>query len=302
MIYPVPNLSVLAVSGTDAAQFLQGQSTCNIKQVTDAAGSFGAFCTPQGRTVCTFFIVKQQETFLLVIASDLQPKVIKRLQLYILRSDVQLHDTQQDYKLFGFLCPDSVPAGIDLPDRQFAVSHGQQGLCINLSEARRRFLCIVLAASATDFQAGLIENAAASIGNAADWQYWDMLAGIPWLNCATSEQFTPQMINLDLLHGISFNKGCYTGQEIVARTHYLGKAKRHMYLALSNAALLPQPGTAVVDISESQPQPIGTVITACQRAGKIVMLVVLPIAHAASEDLALENRNHERLSVTELSY
>lgn len=301
-VYPVSDLSVLAVSGSDAAQFLQGQSTCDIKQINDTIGSFGAFCTPKGRTVCTFFIVKHQQAFLLIVASDLLTKIQKRLQLYVLRSDVQLLDNRADYRLIGLSCADPLAAGITPPERLYAVSQNQPGLCISLSAAKHRFLCVVPTASADQLQAELVNSAGFASGDAADWQYSDIMAGIPWLNAATSELFTPHMINLDQLSGISFNKGCYTGQEIVARTHYLGKAKRKMYLAECSTASLPQPGEAIVDSSTGSPQSIGTVITACHQSGKIVMLLVLPIDHAASTDLGLANQPEHAISVTELSY
>ncbi len=265
-IYPIAHLGVLTVAGNDAAKFLQGQITCNINDITDIKSSLGAMCNPKGRAITTFLLVKNADAFLLVLPQELLPSVQKRLQMYVLRSDVTLTDRSDELCLIGLSYGTSQPGGF--PD--FATSR-EENIAVNL---QNRSLIIVKADNAQKFWSEQVKRGFQP-EDSAQWRYLDIISGIPWLSAATSEEFIPQMLNLDKLGGISFNKGCYTGQEIVARTHYLGKAKREMFVAECDTLASPEPNSIIIDEAADTEQGIGKVLCAQNRQNSCKMLIVL---------------------------
>lgn len=219
-LLPLVHLGVLTVSGKDAATLLQGQITCNINDVTEGQSSWGAICNPKGRAFATFLLLKQADDFHLILPIDLLEKIKKRLSLFILRSIVTITDNSSNYCLIG-VAPSTKLTGIELSTHYDGLIH------VNFGD---RSLILAEVDAATAFWSEHLAQGYQADGNAA-WQMRDISSGIPWLNAATSEEFVPQMLNLDKIGGISFTKGCYTGQEIIARTHYLGKSKRGMVYA-----------------------------------------------------------------------
>jgi hypothetical protein len=134
----------------------------------------------------------------------------------------------------------------------------------------------------------------------AQWRYLDIISGIPWLTAATSEEFIPQMLNLDKLGGISFNKGCYTGQEIVARTHYLGKAKREMFLAECDTSTPPEPNSTITDDSAGMEQSVGKVLYAQNGGNSCKMLIVLQVSDTNTYNLRLINDSQDKITLLTL--
>jgi len=302
-IYAVADLAVLTVSGKDAEQFLQGQMTCSIQDVSETQSSFGAFCTAKGRVISTFLMGKRKEIFLLVVPAELLPVVKKKLQFYVLRSDVQLIDSSDSFCLFGYCRTDTVSGKTPVPERPLAASPVDDGTVISLPTftAAPRCLGILPANSAI----GIWQDCTAQglqTGIPDEWRTLDILSGIPWLNLMTTEQFIPQMLNLDQLGGISLNKGCYTGQEIVARTHYLGKAKRKMYLAECRATEPPEAGSAIKAAEDASDKSVGSILSLQTTTTGFVMLVILQTDYALSEQLVLANQNRDRITVMELVY
>ena len=283
-VYALTHFAVLTVSGKDAAQFLQGQITCNINDITESKASLGAFCNAKGRAITTFLLVKLKESFALIFPVELLEKVRKKLQMYILRADVTLTDDSDHYSLIGLSVPDECKH-LDLPSRDLEMIHSD-GYLVKLPTALPRYLMISDSQTAMNQWSRLTEEARFQPRSSSHWRYLDILASIPWLTPETSEEFIPQMLNVDKLGGISFNKGCYTGQEIIARTHYLGKSKRELYLAESDAVPTPTPNTGIID---RDGQPVGKVLQAQPDFIGCKMLVVLPIALSAAESLTLDN-------------
>jgi len=296
-ICPVPHLAILTVTGQDALQFLQGQVTCDISaDINDNKSSIGALCTPKGRTISTFLILKQQTTYYLILPAALFETVKKRLQMYILRSDIKLTDCSDELCLIGLGCSQAIA---DYPQLPFAVSQ-HDGLIVNYPSQDNRYLIIEKTEQAKQIWSNFInENIFIPTGNAY-WHKLDIVDGIPWLNEQTSEEFIPQMLNLDHLNGISFKKGCYTGQEIIARTHYLGKAKRKMYSAECQATQTALPGVAIYDYSNATDQKVGKVLTAHNDKEKCKMLVVIQTDHALSKQLRLQDQ--AAMTISDLTY
>jgi folate-binding protein YgfZ len=295
-IYPVGHLTVLTVSGKDAATLLQGQITCNINDVSEEKSSLGALCNPKGKAIATFLLVKSADSYLLVLPVELLASVKKRLQMYVLRSEVILTDSTDTLCLIGLLSPSSPGSGQAL----FATT--QDGaISINLSSNGARCLIIAEPDKAMALWSEHVRRQGFQPENTDQWRYLDISAGIPWLTTETSEEFIPQMLNLDKLGGISFNKGCYTGQEIVARTHYLGKAKRALVLAECNTPVLPAPNSTVIDISAEPEQPVGKVLLAQNSQQHCNMLIVLQITDNMAYSLGLKEQPEAKLSLLSLN-
>jgi folate-binding protein YgfZ len=291
-IYPVAHLAVLTVAGKDAANLLQGQITCNINDITETKSSLGAICNPKGRAIATFLLIKTSAAFLLVLPEELLETVKKRLQMYVLRSDVSLTDSSNEMCLIG-LCDPAIEAA-----PLFATTQ-QDTIAVNLSS---RYLVITEADKAIALWSERVNHQGFLPENSEQWRYLDILSGLPWLTTETSEEFIPQMLNLDKLGGISFNKGCYTGQEIIARTHYLGKAKRGLFLAECNTSTTPKPNSTIIDDSTGTEQSIGNILLAQHsRAAHgnketiCKMLAVLPIADVENYNLKLKNRTQDKI-------
>lgn len=290
-IYPVAHLGVLTIAGKDAAKFLQGQITCNINDITDIKSSLGAICNPKGRAITTFLLVKNIDVFLMILPKELLASVKKRLQMYVLRSDAILTDSSDQLCLIGLSY--SVAQSDEIPEPLFETSRQQENSVVNFQD---RHLVIAEADNAQKFWSEQV-NQGFQPDDSAQWRYLDIISGIPWLSAQTSEEFIPQMLNLDKLGGISFNKGCYTGQEIVARTHYLGKAKREMFLAEAGDITPPEPNTVVIDASAGVEQSVGKVLCAQNRKKSCKMLIVLQVSDTNAYSLRLENHNQDKITL-----
>ena len=279
ILAPLTHLAILTVSGNDAASFLQGQVTCDIKALPDSKPVLGAFCNAKGRTISTFIIFRQQESYQLILTSDLLDIVRKKLQMYILRSDVQLTDQSDLFCIIGIHNTE--------PDNQSDLfSYPQVDNC---------FLFIDTPEQARLFTNKCLEQDY-TIVDTNVWLGVDIQAGIPWLYKETTEDFVPQMLNLDKLDAISFDKGCYTGQEIVARTHYLGKNKRAMYQANCKTEATISPGCTITDATDQGSQ-LGTVVMASMQNSTNQLLVVLKDQAGNAKNLQLNNQNHDKITL-----
>jgi tRNA-modifying protein YgfZ len=251
-LFDLSSHGLIAVSGADALTFLQGQFTNDIKQLPQAA-QFTGYCTAKGRLLALFYAFSINETIYLQCPRALIAALVKRLRMFVLRSKVVVEDASEQFVILGLASADSAAHIQHLPLHAHQYSQTPLGSLIRLSDShgKQRAQLIVESANAE----AAWKTLAASF-NPTDSQQWDTLeiqAGIPQVYTATQEQFVPQMLNLDALDGINFKKGCYTGQEIVARTHYLGKVKRRTLLAtLPETAVAPQVGDAVLDAKQQE--------------------------------------------------
>jgi tRNA-modifying protein YgfZ len=296
-IYPIAHLAVLTVSGKDAAKLLQGQITCDVNDVTGIKSSLGALCNPKGQAITIFLLVKSDDDFLIILPAELLEPVKKRLQMYVLRSDVTLTDSSGQHCLIGVCDPESQGGLL------FATTQNEV-ITVNLSAEQSRYLVIAEAEIAIALWSDLVENQGFQPENSDQWRYLDIISGIPWLTTNTSEEFIPQMLNLDQLGGISFKKGCYTGQEIIARTHYLGKAKRALFLAECDTFSTPEANSVIMADGTGTEQAIGKVLLA-QRSrathgnGRTLckMLIVLQVSGSNSSNLKLQDHNPGKITL-----
>ena len=281
VICPLDHLGLLKVGGEDAEDFLHNQASNDLRAMAKNEGRLAALCNPKGRMYCIFSAFYKDGDYYLQMPRERVAPVMQRLSMFVLRAKVELEDASARLPAFGVIGAAAVARADDLPDDALRVpvaGHRQR---------TERFT--ILAPDETLMQ--LWREAGAQGCRAMNRDYWrlcDIESGIPHVYDATSEQFVPQMANVDLLRGISFSKGCYPGQEIVARTHYLGKLKRRMYLFAGKARELAAGDTV---FSEKQTEPCGQIVDFCATAeGAAAGLAVLKIAaigdtlHAGTPD------------------
>jgi folate-binding protein YgfZ len=202
------HLGLLQFSGQDAESFLQGQLSCDVSQ----ASTYGAYCTPQGRMLASFFMWRAAGGFSMMLSRDLAALVHKQISKYVLRSKIKVADASESHLIVGSA---GVQAGRALADSRENPIELKDG----------RMVLALPAAAASEMLRGL------EFSDPARWRWLDIRGGLPLITAATQGQFIPQMANLELIGGVSFDKGCYTGQEVVARAQHLGRVRRRMYLA-----------------------------------------------------------------------
>lgn len=273
------HFGLVGVSGEDAASFLQGQLTNDIQQVTDSRSQLSAYCTPQGRVLATFFITKRQGVYYLSVARDLLEPTLKRLRMYVMRSKVALEDASASLVHFGYAAPEGDRRLADILGKVPTDPYDTVQLG-NLTIMRQpapipRFKILGELDEAKKLWQNLNVNAAC-VGRSS-WEYFNVMSGVPMVTLASSEAWVPQMINMHLIDGVSFNKGCFPGQEIVARLKYLGKSKRQMYrIGIPHCVKAPAVGTA---ISSGNDPEAGSILNATLNPdGHVEALAVMKIA------------------------
>jgi folate-binding protein YgfZ len=250
----------------------------------------GGYCSPKGRLLATLLIWKSNDGVMLVMPRELLPGIQKRLQMFVLRSKVTIADVSEQIVLIGAAAPDAQDIGFSDALGLNAVWPSAAGL--------QRALWMGPVESAMRLWKTLSEKL--SPMNASHWRWLDIRAGLPMVVEATREQFVPQMVNFDLIGGVNFRKGCYPGQEIVARSQYLGKLKRRMLLASTQTDI----AAAGMEIfSEADPgQPCGLVVNAENNpAGAWDLLVEIKL-DAAQTPVHLAAANGALLQFSEMPY
>ncbi len=268
---PLPQTGILRVSGADALTFLQGQATCDLRTITTEHSGLGAFCNPEGRVIANFRMVRANEDYLILLAGDLLQPVMQRLRMYVLRASVQL--TVESCALFGLTIEDNRQSMLadGLPETPGRVKEIEGLICIRMPKPGLRWLLLGSFEAAREIWLQWREMLPAECLPSVQWQLREIRSGMPWVAQGTSEAFLPQMLNLDLLGAISFDKGCYTGQEIIARTHYRGQVKRRTYRASISSDIPLEPGDKLLCHNETA----GTVLnTASSQEGQELLAVV----------------------------
>jgi len=210
---------ILAVTGTDARAFLHAQLTNDIENLPPDRAALAGWCTAKGRLLATMLVIPSADGFLLQLARDIAPMVAKRLSMFVLRSKVKISDESSNLAQMGVWTDEW-----KTPDVAW------EGPIVRVRVGEGRYLTI-----------GPGLSGPCSKGE-DDWTLAEIRAGRPFISAATQDKFVPQMVNLETLGGISFQKGCYPGQEIVARSQYRGEVKRRMKQFAAPAGAQLQPG------------------------------------------------------------
>ena len=290
-VVQLSHLGVIKAVGEDAAKFLQGQLTQEISGMSLSEARLAAFCNPKGRMQASFVVFKRKnelgsDDILMVCSQDLLAQTLKRLGMFVMRAKVKLSDATSEFLLYG-LCGDAA----DTPD---AIHSGAARARINWSKQDIDAQNVIqlypgagLARSLWCAPIGTAPPSGAPLPMAV-WQYLEVQSGIAMITRPIFEAFVPQMLNYESVGGVNFKKGCYPGQEVVARSQFRGTLKRRAYLAHTAGA--PDVGVLVgqeVFQTSDAEQPCG-VVAACAAnpAGGFAVMVSMQTAAAAAHDLA----------------
>jgi tRNA-modifying protein YgfZ len=255
------HLGLIKLSGEDAVTFLQGQVTNDIKLLNGHSSQYAGYCNPKGRLLALFLAFAHYDHFHLQLHGKLLEPIMKRLKMYVMRSKVMIENVSASTLCLG-LAGNDAEASLKIifekvPSQAHELVSLDNGALIRLPGTTPRYLIF----SDMDHMTAIWQQLAKvhqPVGKAC-WDWLEIQAGIPEIALETQEEFVPQMINLDALDGINYKKGCYTGQEIVARTHYLGKVKRRTQLAHIVTTEAPQAGD---DVFNPGNEPVGKIVRA----------------------------------------
>ena len=283
----LPHWGVIRAQGEDAAKFLHSQLTQDFALLGPNEARLAGFCSAKGRLLATLVGWKDgEQDLLLALPADVLPAVLKRLSMFVMRAKCKLSDASADWALWGQIAPPQEGA-------RWALQREEAGVRIRLPDAaaHSRWLWAQAAGATAPSLPAL---------SLQDWAWLEAAAGLAWVQTATQEQFVPQMLNLELLGGVNFQKGCYPGQEVVARSQYRGTLKRRTYLyELQGQAL---PGQEIFH-SEDPGQPAGLVALAAARDdGRSLILAETKIAALDAGSLHLGSPDGELLQPRALPY
>jgi folate-binding protein YgfZ len=236
IVTPVTQFALLRIHGSDAQAFLQGQLTCNLDEVTLEQAQFGGYCTPKGRLLANFLLVVTPSGFLMELSADIANDIVDRLRKFVMRARVTI-EPENGWRMLGVAGP-AAPALLEAEPADPASGRlpvVKQGGAVIVRLRGNHFLVM----SPSEDMPALWDKLAqrAQPVGADCWNWVQIRSGVPWITAPTQDQFLPQMIGLDAIGGVSFDKGCFPGQEIVARSRYLGEVKRKLRLGHARGTL-----------------------------------------------------------------
>ena len=290
--------ALLAVSGDDAAAFLHGQLTNEVQALPAGAAQWNGWCSAKGRLLATFLLLRRAGDFLVLLPAEIAPGIAKRLRMYVLRSKVKIEEAPLErIGLSGAGAAELVAARFGAAPPPMASVEREGASCVALDAAR--FVIFAPAERAAALWDAFARQAT-PVGRDA-WEWTSIRAGIPTVVAKTQEEFVPQMANFELVGGVSFKKGCYTGQEIVARTQYRGILKKRMALAHVDGPR-PSPGDTIHTPAFGE-QAAGMVVSAAPSPeGGHDLLAVAQLEGIAAGDLRIGSLAGERLQLKPLPY
>ena len=288
LVAPLPELGILHVAGADAIEFLHNQLTQSITDIGEDETRLAAWCNPKGRARVLMRIVPSDSGLLLIADAHVLEAITPKLQMFVLRAQVALTSLTPSEGLMGLAGPaaealltqtvGSLPSQIN-----GLVRAGDLHVIRLPGDPSPRYLLLAPAAQLSELWQQY--RAALTRADAAFWKLLDIRAGLPDVLEQTQETFIPTMLNLEPLQGVVYEKGCYPGQEVIARMHYLGQLKRRMYRARIDIDP-PTPGSLIVDTNAAQ---AGIVVSAAPTAeGGSELLAVLRIDKATDTDLSID--------------
>ena len=305
VISDLSHLCLIKATGADARPFLQGQLTNNIDEIADENSQLSGYCNQKGRLLACFRIFQNQDNLYLSVPEELYEDTFKRLRMYVMRSDVEFTNCSEDEISIGFSGPD---ANTELnkhyehiPQEADQVTHLDSISIIKLAGIQPRYQISGPVDLIKELWQKLDVNAT-PVGEDV-WNLLEIRAGIPNIYSQTIESFVPQMVNLELINGVSFKKGCYTGQEIVARMHYLGKLKRRMYRIQIDTLESVQPGTPLFSPNSTSGQGTGNIVVAAPSSDKgTEALAVIQISESENTELKLNDADGASIKILEIPY
>lgn len=296
---------LLRASGTDATTFLNAQLTNDIRRLESGGSLLAGYCTPQGRLLAIARVFRRATDYYLQVPLELRDALLERLRKYVMRAKVVLEPADPELIAFGLVGPQSATM---LARAVAASAPGDNGsfesgdlTVLHIVGPRDRFQVVAPVARAKTLWRALQVASARPVASHW-WDWFDIEAGLPTVLRVTQEKFVPQTANLDLVSGVSFEKGCYPGQEIVARVHYLGRLKERMYRLHLAGAESPQPGDAVY-APDFAGQATGAVVQAhAAPHGGFDLLAIVHTSSVATADLRWRSPDGPRVDLGVLPY
>ena len=301
---PLVSRAVIKISGEDALEFLHGQFSNDLKSLESGHWQLSSYSTPKGRLLAVFRITKLDDHFYIEVSADVVESFQKRLTMFVMRSKVTLENVSAEMLVCGLVGAGSAAVlegvGITVPAEGHGLSASQANDVLVMRElgSLQRFVILASPAKMNELWQAADTSVLRTIENT--WVLSQVENGQPDVFEASREQFVAQMMNLHVLEAVNFKKGCYPGQEVVARLQYLGKLKRRMYRFAADCETLPTPGSEV--FVEGEEGAAGKVAIAAFSSSKsIELLAVMKVASVESEaDLSLASG--ETLRLLELPY
>jgi hypothetical protein len=296
---------VIAVHGPEAGSFLQTQLSNDIQQLEEDTSQLSAYCTPKGRMLGLMRIFRRADIYYLRLPVDTLEAVLQRLRMYVIRARVTLEDVSDNFLRIGV---SGTEAAAELqaatgvcPDTVNGVARQGDFTLLRVPGPQPRFEVYAASLQAAQQCWDSLNVHGAPVGESV-WRLLEILAGLPAVFAATREAFVPQMTNLQLVDGVSFRKGCYPGQEIVARMQYLGTLKRRMYLGHIAQDASVAPGAELYS-AHVPAQPVGQIVDAqAHPDGGLLALAVLQIQAAEAGGLHLGSATGSAFELRTLPY
>lgn len=304
-VFDLEHLALIAVDGEDAEAFLQGQLTSDVHEVTATRAQPSAWCSPKGRVLTCLLVFRHNDRLLLQLPETLLAQTLQRLRMYVLRAKAKLEDVSAAWMRVGLVGEQSESNLKDffgsVPGIPEETRASGDATVIRLRGRRPRYEIVGPREALTSFWNSCREVAIAAGADA--WELLDIAAGVASIGPETSDAFVPQMINLDRIGAVSFTKGCYVGQEIVARTQHLGRIKRRLYRAHWNGSAAPDAGDTLEASADSATPKAQVVNAKAVPDGGFDLLAVIPIEVVASlPDSELALGDGSRLTLQDLPY
>ncbi|MDP3760410.1 MAG: folate-binding protein [Ramlibacter sp.] len=292
-VTPLTHLGVIRVEGEDAASFLQGQLTQDFGLLGLSEARLAAYCTPKGRMQASFVGFKRAHADILLVCSrDILAATLKRLSMFVLRAKARLRDATAEFDLYGLAgaAADDAAPGLVAPWSRADIGNAS-AVRLSPADGQSRLLWVAPAGEAAPGGVAM---------DPQQWMWGEVRSGVAPITAPIVEAFVPQMLNYESVGGVNFKKGCYPGQEVVARSQFRGTLKRRAYLAHADSAL--QAGQEV--FHESDPsQPCGLVAQAAAApAGGWDAIVSILIAAAGSGRLNVGGPDGAQLAVQPAPY
>lgn len=304
-IAPMDDLALIKAEGIDAASFLHKQLTNDVEHLSMTQARLAGYCSPKGRLMATFLMWRDAESIFLQLPRAISATLQKRLQMFVMRAKVTLLDASDDQLTLGLGGRNAAAALATwfdaLPDAPYAKIDHALGTLLRVADAcgAPRYQWLMSGATAQSVWPVLAATLAA--GDDAAWMLSQVHAGVPQIDAATQEKFVPQMVNFELLGGVNFKKGCYPGQEIVARSQYLGKLKRRTTLVTIDD-MAAKAGDNLFAISDPE-QPCGMIVNAAPNgAGGIDALVEIKLAAIDEASIHLGAQDGARVRFLTMPY
>ncbi|MBY4677045.1 CAF17-like 4Fe-4S cluster assembly/insertion protein YgfZ [Marinobacterium arenosum] len=300
-VVPLLHLRALSVLGPEATKFLQGQLSCDMEEVSRRGSGLGAHCNIKGHMLALYRLMAVKDGYWLRLHHELLADGLANLNKYIVFSKADAADLGDQLVGLGLIGPGAATLVERVMDRAPSEDDGalRSGNKVAVRVPGDRFELWLPVNEAVELLPNLLEGA--ELGSTEQWLLSEIRAGIADLRAATKEAFIPQMTNLQALGGVSFSKGCYTGQEIVTRLQHRGKLNKPMYRARVASDSVPAAGTA---LHSAERENVGQVVLAAptEEAGQVELLAVINKAQADSETILLASQSGPALELLELPY